>query len=97
MLDDFDGSMPLAAAAYNAGPGRPRSWRNGPVMEAAIWAENVPFNETRDYVKKVLANTTNYAAMLTGQPQSLKARLGRVGPRDAGAARAQPRPALTPR
>ncbi len=81
-LDDFDGSMALAAAAYNAGPGRPRSWRNGPVMDAAIWAENVPFSETRDYVKKVLANTTNYAALITGQPQSLKERLGRVGPRD---------------
>ena len=84
-LDDFAGSMPMAAAAYNAGPGRPRSWRNGPVLDAAIWAENVPFAETRDYVKKVLANTTNYAAMLTGQPQSLKARLGTVGPRDAAA------------
>jgi soluble lytic murein transglycosylase len=82
-LDDFDDSMALAAAAYNAGPGRPRSWRNGPVLDAAIWAENVPFNETRDYVKKVLANTTNYAAIITGRPQSLKERLGRVGPRDA--------------
>lgn len=84
VLDDFGGSMPLAAAAYNAGPGRPRSWRNGPTLEAAAWAENVPFSETRDYVKKVLANTTTYAAILTGQPQSLKARLGQVGPRDAG-------------
>ncbi|MFN3568742.1 MAG: transglycosylase SLT domain-containing protein [Polaromonas sp.] len=84
-LDDFGGSMPLAAAAYNAGPGRPRAWRNGPVIEAAIWAENVPFSETRDYVKKVLSNTTNYAALLSGQPQSLKARLGTVGPRDASA------------
>ena len=55
------------------------------MLEAAIWAENVPFAETRDYVKKVLANTTNYAAMLTGQPQSLKARLGTVGPRDSAA------------
>jgi soluble lytic murein transglycosylase len=82
-LDDFDGSMPLAAAAYNAGPGRPRSWRNGPVLDAAIWAENVPFAETRDYVKKVLANTTNYAALISGQPQSLKSRLGRIGPRAA--------------
>jgi soluble lytic murein transglycosylase len=81
-LDDFDGSMALAAAAYNAGPGRPRNWRNGPPMEAAIWAENVPFSETRDYVKKVLANTTNYAALITGKPQSLKEKLGRVGPRD---------------
>jgi len=81
-LDDFAGSMPLAAAAYNAGPGRPRSWRNGAVLDAAIWAENVPFTETRDYVKKVLANTTNYAALITGQPQSLKSRLGTVGPRN---------------
>lgn len=88
VLDDFGGSMPMAAAAYNAGPSRPRAWRNGPVLEGAAWAENVPFQETRDYVKKVLANTTFYAAMLTGQPQSLKARLGTVGPRD----NAQPAP-----
>jgi soluble lytic murein transglycosylase len=54
-------------------------------MEGAAWAENVPFHETRDYVKKVLANTTAYAAILTGQPQSLKARLGTVGPRDPAA------------
>ena len=79
-LDEFRGSMPLAAAAYNAGPGRPRNWRNGPVLEGAIWAENIPFSETRDYVKKVLSNTTDYAAYLTGQPQSLKNRLGTVGP-----------------
>jgi soluble lytic murein transglycosylase len=83
VLDDFGGSLPMAAAAYNAGPSRPRAWRNGPVLEGAAWAENVPFQETRDYVKKVLANTTFYAAMITGQPQSLKARLGMVGPRAA--------------
>ncbi len=85
-LDDLGGSMAMAAAAYNAGPGRPRTWRgqNGsPTLDAAIWAESIPFSETRDYVKKVLSNTTNYAAILTGQPQSLKARLGTVGPRDA--------------
>jgi soluble lytic murein transglycosylase len=85
VLDEFDGSMPLAAAAYNAGPSRSRNWRKGPVLEAAIWAENIPFTETRDYVKKVLSNTTNYAAIITGQPQSLKARLGIVGPRNAQA------------
>ncbi len=86
VLDDFGGAMSLAAAAYNAGPGRPRAWRNGPQIEAAIWAENVPFAETRDYVKKVLSNTTNYAAILTGQPQSLKNRLGLVGPRETAVA-----------
>lgn len=83
VLDDFGGSQALAAAAYNAGPTRPRRWREGPVLEAAIWAENVPFNETRDYVKKVLANATVYAALLKGQPLSLKARLGSaIGPRE---------------
>jgi soluble lytic murein transglycosylase len=88
VLDDFAGSMPLAAAAYNAGPGRPRVWRGqagAPTLEAAIWAENIPFTETRDYVKKVVSNATNYAAILSGQPQSLKARLGTVGPLAAGA------------
>ncbi len=85
VLDEFEGSMSLAAAAYNAGPSRSRLWRNpdgaGTVLEGAIWAENVPFTETRDYVKKVLSNATDYAALMTGQPQSLKARLGKVGPR----------------
>ncbi len=88
VLDNFDGSMPMAAAAYNAGPSRPRSWRGqsgAPLLDAAIWAENVPFTETRDYVKKVLSNTANSAALISAAPQSLKARLGLVGPRDASA------------
>ena len=45
----------------------------------------MPFQETRDYVKKVVSNATNYAAIITGKPQSLKARLGQVGPRAANA------------
>ena len=86
VLDDFEGSQLLAAAAYNAGPNRPRRWREGPVLEAAVWAENVPFSETRDYVKKVLANATVYAALLDDpsatQAAPLKPRLGStVGPR----------------
>jgi len=84
-LDDFEGSMAMAAAAYNAGPGRPRQWRQGPELEAAVWIENIPFDETRDYVKRVLSNTTVYAAILTGQPQRLSSRLGRIGPRLATA------------
>ena len=85
VLDNFQGSMPMAAAAYNAGPSRPRRWRNGPLMEGAAWAECIPFSETRDYVKKVLANTNMYAAIIQNEPQSLKAKLGMVGPRDSNA------------
>ncbi|HET9977455.1 MAG TPA: transglycosylase SLT domain-containing protein [Burkholderiaceae bacterium] len=69
VLDDFGGSQALAAAAYNAGPSRPRRWREGALVEAAVWAENIPFAETRDYVKKVLSNATVYAALLAGQRQ----------------------------
>ena len=84
VLDSFDGSMAMAAAGYNAGPSRPRRWREGPVLDAAAWAENIPFSETRDYVKKVLHNTTQYAALLSGEPQSLRARLGAsIGPAGA--------------
>ena len=64
VLDDFGGSQPLAAAAYNAGPGRPRRWREGPPIEPAAWAETIPFAETRDYVKKVLSNAVDYALVL---------------------------------
>jgi soluble lytic murein transglycosylase len=85
VLDDLDGSPLLASAAYNAGPGRPKSWRASLArpVEGAIFAETIPFNETRDYVKKVLSNATFYSALMTGQPQSLKARLGQVSPKTA--------------
>jgi soluble lytic murein transglycosylase len=77
VLEDFGSSQALAAAAYNAGPSRPRRWRDGPVLEPAIWAENVPFHETRDYVKRVLSNATYYAVRLGVPAPSLTARLGR--------------------
>jgi soluble lytic murein transglycosylase len=87
VLDDFGGSQAMAAAGYNAGPNRPRRWREGPVMEVAAWAENIPFHETRDYVKKVLSNASYYAAVLGGKPVvDLKSRLSPlVGPRTADA------------
>jgi len=82
VLDDFQGAQALAAAAYNAGPSRPRRWREGPRIDAAAWVENIPFNETRDYVKKVLSNATVYAHILHGKALSIKGRLGAsVGPR----------------
>jgi soluble lytic murein transglycosylase len=89
VLEDFGGSQALAAAAYNAGPNRPRAWRQGPALEAAIWAETIPFPETRDYVKKVLANATVYATLLGSTQVALKPRLGRIiGPDDPATASA---------
>jgi soluble lytic murein transglycosylase len=87
VLEDFGGSQAMAAAAYNAGPSRPRRWREGATVEPAVWAENIPFNETRDYVKKVLSNAAVYASLINGRTLSLKSWLGgqAIGPRDAAA------------
>jgi soluble lytic murein transglycosylase len=76
----------LATAAYNAGPGRPRAWRAtlAKPVEGAIFAETIPFNETRDYVKKVMSNTVYYAALFENKAQSLKQRMGTIAPKAAG-------------
>ena len=72
----FDDNPVLASAAYNAGPNKAQQWRGTQAMEGAIYVENIPFDETRDYVKKVMSNTVYYS-MLFGQPApSLKQRLG---------------------
>ena len=84
VLDSFGGSDPMAAAAYNAGPARPRRWRGGMMLTPEIWTENVPFYETRDYVKKVMTNAAIYAALLGNKGPQLRPRLGpQIGPRDA--------------
>ena len=87
VLGDLDGSQAMASAAYNAGPSRPRGWRatlTQPV-EGAIFAESIPFAETRGYVKNVLSNATYYAALFENKPQSLKARLGTITPKNFAA------------
>jgi len=84
VLDELDGQPVLAAAAYNAGPGRARKWKADRPLEGAIYAETIPFNETRDYVKKVMSNTIYYAALYGGDTRPLKVRLGMIPPRRGG-------------
>ena len=84
VLDALDGQPVLASAAYNAGPTRARTWRPETAMEGAVFAETIPFTETRLYVKNVMANATYYAHSFSQQLQSLKQRLGTVGPRQDG-------------
>lgn len=82
--DRLDRLPALAAAAYNAGPSRAQAWRPASgVLEGAIWVETIPFNETRDYVKRVLANTMLYSHALGRPYVSLTERLGVVTPRGA--------------
>ncbi len=62
-LEDLDNSLALAAAAYNAGPGRAKRWRAALPDDGDVWVETIPFEETRDYVKKILSNTKVYAQL----------------------------------
>ena len=88
VLGGLDGSQVLASAAYNAGPGRLRIWRATMTrpLEGAVFAETIPYTETRTYVKNVMSNATYYAALFEKSPQSLKARLGTVGPKNSAIA-----------
>ncbi|MEY4730073.1 MAG: hypothetical protein RL020_1231 [Pseudomonadota bacterium] len=76
----------LATAAYNAGPSRAKRWRDDKPIDGAIYAETIPFTETRDYVKKVMSNTQFYTARLGLPMQSLKQRLGTIPSRPGGTA-----------
>ena len=79
MLDQFGGSLPLAAAAYNAGPHRVTQWLTEigdprtSAMDMIDWIEMIPFNETRNYVQRVLENVVIYRARLHSPAQTLLA------------------------
>jgi soluble lytic murein transglycosylase len=70
----------LATAAYNAGPNRVNEWVAGANLDADIWVETIPFNETRDYVKNVMAFTTVYDHRLGLKPTRLKDRMPAIAP-----------------
>ncbi len=85
VLDTLDNHPVLASAAYNAGPSRARGWRADAPMEAAVYAETIPFNETRDYVKKVMSNAGYYSQQFGQTLLSLKDRIGVIAPRQHAA------------
>lgn len=78
VLDQLGSQPVLATAAYNAGPGRARAWQANAPLEGAIYAETIPFTETRDYVKKVMANAQYYAYGFGEHKLTLKQRLGTI-------------------
>jgi len=79
ILSTFDNNAVMASAAYNAGPARARQWRAERPLEGAIYIETIPFDETRDYVKKVMSNTVYYSKLFDQPSVSLKQRLGIIG------------------
>jgi len=82
VLESLNDHPVLASAAYNAGPSRAQRWRAEVPLDTTIYIETIPFDETRDYVKKVMSNTVYYAMLFSGKPTSLTARLGQIPPRE---------------
>jgi soluble lytic murein transglycosylase len=72
LVDRFSGSYVMAAAGYNAGPGRPAQWVNycgdprGGATDPVDFIECIPFSETRNYVMRVMENTQVYRAKING-------------------------------
>ena len=77
LIDDYGGYLPMAIAAYNAGPHRVRQWikQNGDPRDADVdaidWIELIPFKETRNYVQRVLENVQVYRLQLAGTEVAL--------------------------
>ena len=82
MLRRYKGHQMLATAAYNAGPTRVRNWLpRSAAIDADVWVETIPFEETRDYVKNVMAYTAVYDHRLGRRPVRLCERMPSVAPR----------------
>jgi soluble lytic murein transglycosylase len=85
LLSSFNNSYVLTFVGYNAGPGRAIEWMRThgdprrPGVDPVDWIERIPFDETRDYVQKVMENLQLYRSRL-GHPLSLRQDLRRGGP-----------------
>jgi soluble lytic murein transglycosylase len=81
MLQRFSDNPVLATAAYNAGPLRVEKWLpETEQLDARIWIENIPFNETRSYVRRVLSTDAIFHWRLTGETRRLSEKLAAIDP-----------------
>ena len=72
LLDKYGGNLPLALAAYNAGPAAVERWMPSRSVEAAVWIENIPYNETRGYVQHIVEHIVAFAYVRGADPPRLE-------------------------
>ncbi|PID63529.1 MAG: hypothetical protein CSB44_01525 [Gammaproteobacteria bacterium] len=75
VMDRFDNHQVLATASYNAGPHRADAWLQPEPVEADVWIDTIPFDETRNYVRAVLAYAAIYEQQLTGKSTPIRNKL----------------------
>jgi soluble lytic murein transglycosylase len=80
LLDRFGGQLPLALAGYNAGPGAAQRWLPATSIDPDVWIENIPYNETRAYVQRILWHSVVFAWLRDGEAQDTRQWLTAVKP-----------------
>jgi soluble lytic murein transglycosylase len=80
LIDRFDDQIAVALAAYNAGPLAAKRWLPEQPMDGDIWLENVPYNETRDYVQRVLWHSVVFGWLGNGKGRDTKAWVAPIKP-----------------
>jgi soluble lytic murein transglycosylase len=80
LLDRRAGQLDLALAAYNAGPAPVARWLPLTAMDADVWIENIPYNETRAYVEHIVEHLVAFAWVRDADPPRLEALLPPVEP-----------------
>lgn len=86
LVDRFAGQTAVALAGYNAGPNAARRWLPDEAIDPDIWVENIPYNETRNYVQRVLWHSIVFAWLRSGEPQLTQSWLARIAPPGAAIA-----------
>ncbi len=80
LVDRFGGQTVVALAGYNAGPNAAARWMPSESIDPDIWIENIPYNETRNYVQRILWHNVVFSWLKTGEPQKVDAWLVRIAP-----------------
>jgi soluble lytic murein transglycosylase len=80
LLDRYGEQLPVSLAAYNAGPAAVARWLPRTSMDADVWIENIPYNETRGYVQHIVEHIVAFASVRGAQAPRLKILLSGVEP-----------------
>lgn len=80
LIDRFGGQTLVALAGYNAGPNAAARWMPGESLDPDIWVENIPYNETRNYVQRILWHNVVFSWLKKGEPQKVDSWLARIAP-----------------